>query len=85
MSKKTVIEQKREAVIRLMGGHKLHMVGNSYMLAIPAAWCRLYALQVNGDVWVRVSSDAGRLIVEPIDKEEAIKLMEANDVRIQIS
>lgn len=81
--RKSTIERKRDAVMKaLLGGHKLHKIGSSYMLAVPAAWCRLYAWQINSNVWVKLTSDAGKLIVEPIDKDRAFELMEANDVKL---
>lgn len=79
---KTSAEKKREAILQTMfNGKRVHKVGNAYMVTLPTAWCRLYAWQVDGSLWVGVISEAGKLVVESIDEEEAVKLMEANDVK----
>jgi len=79
-------EGKREAIIRAMfGGTKIISVGNSLAVILPKAWVRLFAWEVDGSLWVKLSSEPGVLVVSEIDKEAAKKMMEKNKCLARIS
>ncbi len=71
---------KREAILRAMfGGTKVRDIGGSKAIILPRAWVRLFAWEVNGSLWVKLSSEPGVLVVSEIDKEAAKRLMEKNE------
>lgn len=80
------VEGKREAIIRAMfNGTKVIAVGNSLAVILPKAWVRLFAYEVDGSLWVKLSSEPGVLMVSEIDKDAAERLMEKNQCLVKIS
>lgn len=79
-------EGKREAILRTVyGGAKVMGLGNSNAIILPKAWVRLYGFLVNGSLWVSLTSEPGVLVIKPIDKEAAMKTMEANQCQVKTS
>lgn len=79
-----VAEKKREAILKgVFNARKLNKVGGAYMVSLPVMWLRLYAWRVDGSFWVKLTSSEGKLVVEPVDRERAVKVMEVNDVKIK--
>jgi len=73
---------QREAILRTMfEGTKVFDLGSSKAIILPAAWVRLYGMEVDGKIWVTLNSTPGELTVKPIDKDEALSLMEKNNVK----
>jgi len=72
---------QREAIMQLgMSGKKLVRVGGSLAILIPKIWVRIHAFEVDGHYWVRIKQEGNSLIITPLDKDEALRLMEFNDV-----
>jgi len=81
-----MIEQavdKRKAIFNSLGGKSLYKVSRAYALFIPRLWLRLNGWEVDGRVWVKVEHQGDKIIISPIDKEEAKAMMEVNDASIK--
>lgn len=71
----------REDILKVtQHGKKLSELGGSLALLLPKTWARLYAWKLDGCYWVRIIQEGENIIITPLDKEEALKLMEVNDV-----
>ena len=77
------LEGKRQAILTMLQGKSLYKVSRAYSLFIPRLWLRLYGWEVDGRVWVKVNVEVDKITITPIDKEEANKMMEVNNVTIQ--
>lgn len=72
---------KREAILKSLGGKSLYKVSRALYSAVPKMWARIYGWELDGKVWVRVNIEKDKITISPLDKEEALKMMEVNDVR----
>lgn len=52
---------------KALGIHKLHKLGNSYAITVPKMWVELHYIEINGEYYVRLEADEGRLHFSSID------------------
>lgn len=71
--------EKRRAIISLVNGKPLLKLSRAYALFIPRLWLRIYGWELDGKVYVKVEHSGEQIIISPVDKEEALKMMEVND------
>lgn len=74
-------DEKRKAILSMLGGKSLYHVSRAYALFIPRMWLRLYGWKMDDRVWVKVEMDIDKITISPINKEEALAMMEVNDVK----
>lgn len=74
-------QEKRQALLTMMQGKPLYKVSRAYALFIPRLWLRLYGWELDDRVWVKVDIEVDKITITPIDKEEALSLMEVNNVK----
>lgn len=76
---------KRQAIFTMLRGKSLSHVSRAHALFIPNLWLRLYGWEVDGKIWVQVDIEMDKITITPVNKEEALSMMEVNNVRPDIS
>lgn len=72
----------RVAIIKSVGGKRLHPVGHSLAIIVPNLWARANAVAVDGKYYIRFRfKDAKTIEITPVDKEGLEKLWEVNNVQ----
>lgn len=73
--------EKRAAILeRMFQGKGLTQVSRAFAYFLPKTWVRLYGWEVDGKVWVNVKMEMDTITITPINKVEALKTMEVNNV-----
>lgn len=75
------IEEKRAAILNMLNAKPLFRISRALALYIPKAWLQIYGWELDGKVWVKVEVEVNKIIISPVNKEIAIKMMEANNVQ----
>ena len=76
MPKRTENDVSLRDKIRLMGKQnifgvtKLHRVGGSYVLPIPKIWVDLHCTSIDGDYYLRLEVEGGKLLLSPLELED---------------
>jgi antitoxin component of MazEF toxin-antitoxin module len=80
---------KEAAVMKFFfDGVKVHKLGNSTAIIVPAMWVKLNTLKINGTRYAKVHADGSKIIIEPMndDPEKIKETLERNDVKpVEIS
>lgn len=74
-------EAKREAILVMLQGKALTKISRAQTFFVPNLWLRLYGWEVDGRTWVKVNVEVDKITISPIDREEALSMMEVNDVK----
>lgn len=54
----------------IFGVTKLHKVGGSYVLPIPKIWVDLHCTSVDGDYYLKLEVEGGKLVLSPLELED---------------
>lgn len=74
---------KRAAILGMLNSKSLLHSNRAYFLYIPKVWIRLYGWELDGKVWVKIEQDMDKLVISPVDKEDAKRMMEVNNVGLE--
>lgn len=54
----------------IFGVTKLHRFGGSYVLPIPKIWVDLHCTSIDGDYYLRLEVEGGKLLLSPLELED---------------
>lgn len=73
--------EKRKVVLSFLGAKPLTKLSRAYAVFVPSVWYKIYGFELDGRIYVKMEQEGKNLIISPLDKDEALKMMEANDAK----